>query len=120
MIDQDEAVKILGDAQVGVITIDDKFKEACRLGKLALLKPREIVKKVIWQDVVLMIGGFIFAPSLIVSIVNNVKIPIATSLPTALVLTAFVWCFTTLKFRLAALATSLTAICWYILLIMAL
>ena len=77
-------------------------------------------KKVIWQDIVLMIGGFIFAPSLIVSIVNNVEMPIATSLPTALVLTAFVGCYITLKLRLAAIATSLTAICWFVLFFMVL
>ncbi len=77
-------------------------------------------KRVIWQDVVLMIGGFIFAPSLIVSIVNHTEIPIATSLPTALVLTAFVVCMFTLKLKLAALANVLTAVCWYVLFIMAL
>ena len=42
-----------------------------------------------WQDIVLMVGGFIFAPSLVFSIVGGADIPIATSLPTALVLTAF-------------------------------
>ncbi len=77
-------------------------------------------KKVIWQDIVLMIGGFIFAPSLVISIVNRVEMPILTSLPTALVLTAFVGCYITLKLRLAAFATALTAICWYILFFMTL
>ena len=71
-------------------------------------------KRFSWQDVVLMIGGFIFAPSLIVSIIEGAKIPILTSIPTAIVLTVFVVCYITLKLRLAALATSLTALCWYI------
>ena len=75
-------------------------------------------RKLIWQDIVLMMGGFIFAPSLVVSIVQKTDIPIMTSLPTALVLTAFVFCYLTLKLRLAALATSLTALCWYILFFM--
>lgn len=73
------------------------------------------MKKVIWQDYVLMIGGFIFAPSLIVSIVKGTEIPLMTSLPTAIVLTAFVICYISLKLRLAAFATALTALCWYIL-----
>lgn len=68
-----------------------------------------------WQDIVLMIGGFIFAPSLVMSIITKSDIPIATSLPTAIVLTAFVICYFTLKLRLAAIASMLTAICWYIL-----
>lgn len=72
-------------------------------------------KNIVWQDIVLMIGGFIFAPSLIVSIVKDAEIPLMTSLPTAIVLTAFVLCYVTLKLRLAAFATALTAICWYIL-----
>jgi len=68
-----------------------------------------------WQDIVLMIGGFIFVPSLVVSIVNNVDIPIATSLPTALALVAFVTCYMTLKLYLAAFAAALTAVCWLVL-----
>ena len=75
-------------------------------------------RKLIWQDIVLMMGGFIFAPSLVVSIVQKTDIPIMTSLPTAIVLTGFVVCYLTLKLRLAAFATSLTALCWYVLFFM--
>ena len=71
--------------------------------------------KILWQDVVFMIGGFIFAPSLIVSIVKGAVYPIGTSLPTALVLTAFIFCQWTLGLKLTALTTTMTAICWYIL-----
>ena len=73
------------------------------------------MKKYLWQDIALMIGGFVFAPSLIMSILNSTKIPVMTSLPTAIVLTIFVACYFTLKLRLAAFSTALTAICWYIL-----
>jgi hypothetical protein len=76
------------------------------------------MRKISWQDYVLMVGGFIFAPSLIVSIVTGVAIPLATSLTTAIVLTSFVACYLSLKLRLAALATSLTAICWYVIAVM--
>jgi len=71
----------------------------------------------IWQDIVLMVGGFIFAPALIVSIVKKAKYPVLTSLPTALGLTIFIACYVTLGLYLAAIATILTAACWYILLI---
>ncbi len=66
-------------------------------------------------DLVLMLGGFVFAPSLIVSIVRRVRLPAATTLPTAVVLTVFVGCYVLLDLRLAAFSTSLTAVCWYIL-----
>lgn len=69
----------------------------------------------IWQDVALMIGGFIFAPALIVSIIKKVKLPLITTIPTALVLTMFVICYITLGLHLAAISTTLTAICWFIL-----
>jgi len=69
----------------------------------------------IWQDFVLMIAGFVFAPSLVFSIVKKVHFPILTSLPTALALTAIVVCYITLGLYLAATSTGLTALCWYIL-----
>lgn len=69
----------------------------------------------IWQDVVLMVAGFIFAPALIVSIYKRAKYPLLTSLPTAIALTAIVVCYVTLGLHLAAISTGLTTICWYIL-----
>ena len=81
----------------------------CRIGGWAKMRKSSLA------DIVFMIGGFIFAPSLIVSIVKGADIPLFTSLPTAIVLTAFTLCYLTLKLRLAAFATALTAVCWYIL-----
>lgn len=72
---------------------------------------------VVWQDIVLMAAGFVFAPALFVSIVRKVKYPLATSLPTAIALTIFVVCYATLDLFLAAWSTGLTAACWYILVI---
>ena len=66
-------------------------------------------------DLVFMVGGFIFAPSLLFSIKRNVKMPASTSLPTAIVLTAFIGCYIALELYLAIISTSLTAICWYVL-----
>lgn len=70
----------------------------------------------IWQDMVFMIGGFIFAPSLWFMIRAKDKPPVKSSLPTALVLTAFVITYITMGFWLATISTALTALCWFVLL----
>ena len=72
------------------------------------------MKKFIWQDIVLMIGGFVFAPSLVFTIMARTDVPLLTSLPTAIVLLIFAFCMWTLKLRLAAIANLLTSICWFI------
>jgi len=69
----------------------------------------------IWQDLIFMIGGFIFAPSLLFIIKAKDKPPIATSLPTAIVLTVYLICYATMNFWLAFISTGLTAICWWVL-----
>lgn len=69
----------------------------------------------IWQDLVFMIGGFVFAPSLIFTIKGRDKPPLKTSIPTAIVLTIYLLCYATMHFWLALISTSLTAACWYIL-----
>ena len=71
----------------------------------------------IWQDLVFMLGGFIFAPSLYFMIRDKAKPPVKTSLPTLLVLVAFVATYITMGFWLATISTSLTALCWSILFI---
>ena len=78
------------------------------------------MKKFKWQDIVFMIGGFIFAPSLVASILNDVQMPVATTLPTALVLTVFLICYASMKFWLAFTSTILTAAAWYWLFFMSL
>jgi len=69
----------------------------------------------IWQDVAMMVAGFIFAPALIVSIVKKTTYPLGTSIPTALALTIMVISTFTLGLHLTALAIGLTTICWCIL-----
>lgn len=70
----------------------------------------------IWQDIVFMVGGFIFAPSLFFSILSRKnKPPVKTSLPTAIVLTTYLACYATMHFWLALGSTALTAAAWYIL-----
>jgi len=68
-----------------------------------------------WQDLVLMIGSFMFAPPLIISAIKRVKYPLYTSLTTAIVLTSFVACYITLGLTLAAISTGIVAACWYLL-----
>ena len=68
-----------------------------------------------WQDIALMITGFVFAPALLVSIIRKTKYPLLTSLPTALALTVITFTFTTLNLYLAAISVGLTTVCWYIL-----
>jgi hypothetical protein len=63
-----------------------------------------------------MIGGFIFAPALLFSIISkDNKAPLRTSLPTAFVLTAYLIVYATMHFWLAFISTALTAAAWYIL-----
>ena len=69
----------------------------------------------IWQDVVLMIGSFLFAPPLIISVIKKVKYPLYTSLTTAIILSVFVVCYATLNLTLAAISTGIVASCWYLL-----
>jgi hypothetical protein len=68
-----------------------------------------------WQDWVLMIGGFAFSASLIYSIVTDNKPSEITSITTFIVLCAFWACYYTLGLLLASISTGLTAVCWLIL-----
>ena len=68
-----------------------------------------------WQDVVLTITSCVFAPSLVVSILNGTQMPLGTTLPTSLALLAIVVVDISLKLYIAAATTLITAICWGIL-----
>lgn len=69
----------------------------------------------IWQDIVFMIGGFLFVWALWPSVFGKDKPDTKTSIRTGVVLTAFVTCYATLGLWLAAASTTLTALMWYIL-----
>lgn len=71
----------------------------------------------VWQDIVFMIGGFIFAPALIfmVKAGQGRETSLKASLTTAIVLTVFVLTYISMGFYLAAFSTTLTAVMWYIL-----
>ncbi len=66
-------------------------------------------------DLVFMVGGFILALSLWFSVKRNARMPVATTLPTAIVLTGYSVCFVLLGLYLAAFSTALATTFWYIL-----
>lgn len=69
-----------------------------------------------WQDWILMLGGFAFSISLLDSILSKRDKPSRiTSITTFLVLIAFCICYVTLGLWLATLSTGLTSICWLVL-----
>lgn len=70
-----------------------------------------------WQDWILMIGGFAFSIALIPSILSKNKPSKLTSLGTCCALFAFSICYITLDLIMATISTSLTAFCWLVLFI---
>lgn len=70
-----------------------------------------------WQDILVGVGEWIFIISLLFSIFSKDKPSIYTSLTTGLVLTAFSISFFTLNLYISAISSFGCAICWYILFI---
>jgi len=71
-----------------------------------------------WQDWVLMVGGFAFSIALVPSILSKYSKPSKlTSLGTFCALFAFSICYLTLDLIMATISTSITAFCWLILFI---
>jgi hypothetical protein len=68
-----------------------------------------------WQDLVFMAGNVLFSVSLLPSIFSKDKPSIWTSLPTALMLTAFCVALFTLDLVKGAAAQAFTALAWWIL-----
>jgi len=68
-----------------------------------------------WQDVVLMLGGFGFVVALLPAVRSSKKPPISTSLSTGLILTSFCVVYGSLGLWLAFIATGMTATMWFIL-----
>lgn len=68
-----------------------------------------------WQDTAMMVAGIAFVPALVVSIRKKTKVPLGTSLPTALALTIITICVATLGLYQSAIMDGSTAICWWVL-----
>jgi len=69
----------------------------------------------IWQDLVMGIGAWMFSIALIPAIRSNSKPPVSTSLLTAGILSTYVVCMATLGLTLSAVSTGATATCWWVL-----
>ena len=70
-----------------------------------------------WQDILIMIGGFGFAIALIPSVRGNRKPARSTCAMTGGILTSYVVAMVTLGLVLSAVATGITAIMWWLLLV---
>lgn len=67
----------------------------------------------IWQDIVVGTGTIVFLISLMPTLMNkNAKVPLLTSLPTAIVLYVFSLTFLTLRLYFSSSIQFLTATAW--------
>lgn len=71
----------------------------------------------IWQDAILMVGNFIIMLALLPTVFGKHKPEPLTSLLTGLILTAFAVVFFSLGLYCGAVAVSLSALLWFILLV---
>lgn len=66
-----------------------------------------------WQDYVFFIGGLIFDATLWVTLINrNAHVPVLTSFPTGLILYIYSYTQWTLRLRITAAFTLITATEW--------
>ena len=70
----------------------------------------------IWQDILIMLGGFGFSIALLPSLLSKGKPARATCLITGGILSSYVVAMYTLELYLSALGTSITAALWWTLL----
>lgn len=68
-----------------------------------------------WQDAIFTVGSIIFIVSLLPALLAPVAMPLLTSIPTAIVLTAYSATMVSLKLKYSAIATGLSAVCWWLL-----
>lgn len=69
-----------------------------------------------WQDILMMVGGFILSVALIPTVISKGKPARSSCLLTGGVLASYVVAMATLGLWLAACATALTTTMWFILL----
>lgn len=70
----------------------------------------------LWQDILIMVGGFVFVIALLPSVFSKGKPAKSTCFMTAAVLSSYVGAFVTLGLFLSAFSTGLTALTWWVLL----
>jgi hypothetical protein len=69
----------------------------------------------LWQDLVLSAGSWLFIIALIPSILGKHKPPVSTSILTGSVLAAFSLTYATLELWLSVASTALLSLAWFIL-----
>ena len=69
----------------------------------------------IWQDIVLSVGQWIFILALLPSVLGKDKPAFATSLTTGIVLAVFAFTFSTLSFWASAISTGCVSLVWFVL-----
>jgi hypothetical protein len=67
-----------------------------------------------WQDLVIMIGGFVLAIALIPTLLSKDKPPKSTCFITGGTLLVFSICYVTLGLYLAFFSTLLTSVIWFV------
>lgn len=67
------------------------------------------------SDAIFSVGSAIFAVSLVPAVWKRAQMPVSSSLPTAAVLTAFIYSYIHLHFWYSAATTACTAVCWWLL-----
>lgn len=70
-----------------------------------------------WQDIVLMLGNFVIAAALLPTVVNKHKPAPLTSALDGAMLAVFAVVFATLGLWLSAIAVSVSAALWFVLLV---
>ena len=73
------------------------------------------MKKLKWQDILIMIGGFCFSIALIPTVLAVEKPTLFTSLLTGIILYSFCVAYISLRLKLAFIATMITASMWLVL-----
>ena len=69
----------------------------------------------VWQDIILSIGSWLFIIALIPSILGKNKPPISTSVLTGSVLAVFSLTYATLELWLSVASTALLSLAWFLL-----
>jgi len=66
-----------------------------------------------WQDYLLSVGAVLLSLSMIPMLLNKEKPPLATSVPSALVMSMFVYINTTIDLWVLAVVNGIIALLWY-------
>lgn len=73
------------------------------------------MEHVLWQDIVISVGGYIFLAALVPSIIGKDKPAISTSITTGSVLLAFAFAYSTLSLWSSVFSTLLMSFAWFFL-----